>query len=233
MIKLTWFNHATNFGDTLTPKIFDYFNIPYEYSPDGSVISTGSVARHARPGTYVLGSGIISRNDKLSIEANWIFVRGPYTRNRIISLGGSCPRIYGDPGLLLSQIIDPSKKEFDIGIVPHVVDYDNVKEKYNHYHVIDLKSDDPFKTVKEITKCRYIISSSLHGIICAHSFGIPAAWVKFSDLLKGDGVKFEDYYSSVNLKAEMSTVDDPIFTTGEYDPSNLIDIFRNLENIIC
>jgi hypothetical protein len=233
MFKLTWFKHATNFGDTLTPKIFDYFNLKYVYSSENLILSTGSIARHAGINTYVLGSGIISKNDKLVPNAKWLFVRGPYTRNRIIFLGGSCPRIYGDPGLLLSNIIDESKKEYDLGIIPHVVDYDIVKERYPSENVIDLKTTDPFEIVKEITKCRKIISSSLHGIICAHSFNIPAAWCNFSYNLKGDNIKFEDYYSSVGLSAELSSINDPIFTVPKYIKMDaVIDIFKNLKEYI-
>jgi hypothetical protein len=46
------------------------------------------------------------------------------------------------------------------------------------------------------------VSSSLHGIIIAHSYGIPAAWIAISEI-HGSGVsadfKFLDYYSSVGL----------------------------------
>jgi hypothetical protein len=233
MFKLTWPIYATNFGDTLTPKIFDYFNLKYVNSNEHLILSTGSIARHANSNTYVLGSGIISKNDKLVPNAKWLFVRGPYTRNRILFLGGSCPRIYGDPGLLLSLMVDESKKEYDLGIIPHVVDYDIVKEKYPSENIINLKTTDPFEVVKEITKYRRIISSSLHGIICAHSFGIPAAWCNFSYNLKGDNTKFEDYYSSVGLSAELSSIKDPIFKVPDHiNTEPIINIFKNLKEYI-
>lgn len=231
ILKVTYFKDATNFGDTLTPKILNYFNIKYEYSDKLEFISTGSVARHAESHTTVLGSGIMNSNEKLVPDACWKFVRGPYTRNRVLAAGGDCPAIYGDPGLLISLMCDESKKEYDIGILPHVADYDYVINEYKNYHVINLTTTDPFETVKEITKCRSIISSSLHGIICAHSYGIPAAWVRFGNRLKGDGIKFEDYYSSVGLSAELSTVSDPIFTIGKLNIDPIINIFNELKDI--
>jgi hypothetical protein len=53
-----------------------------------------------------------------------------------------------------------------------------------------------------LTSCRRIISSSLHGIIFAHAFDIPAAWVKISPRVIGDGFKFFDYYSSIGFQQE-------------------------------
>jgi hypothetical protein len=158
----------------------------------------------------------MSQFENLCSDAQWKFVRGPFTRSRIIDCGGECPEIYGDPALLLALMCDESKKEFDVGIVPHYVDYNYVKETYPDYKVINVKNLDPLETAREITKCRSIISSSLHGIICAHAYNIPAAWVPFSNKLKGDGIKFQDHYSSVNLKCEQSTIEDPIFTVGNF-----------------
>lgn len=233
MLKVTWAGGLTtpsNFGDMITPKIFQYFNIPFEYSGNCEVISTGSIARYTskNANTLVLGSGIISRTDKLSSTAIWKFVRGPMTRNRVIECGGECPTIYGDPGLLLPLMCDESKKKYDVGIVPHQIDFEIAKTRFPTYRVINLTTNDPFTTAKEITECRSIISSSLHGIICAHAYGIPAAWIKSFNSLKGDGVKFEDYYSSVSLRPEISTMEDLLFTRPEIDIDKIENIFKEL-----
>jgi hypothetical protein len=45
-----------------------------------------------------------------------------------------------------------------------------------------------------------ILSSSLHGLIIANAFGRPAGWVRLSEALFGDDVKFQDYYASVGLE---------------------------------
>ncbi|RGY81624.1 hypothetical protein DXA18_05515 [Dorea sp. AM58-8] len=62
--------------------------------------------------------------------------------------------------------------------------------------------DDPLQVVKEIAECRYIISSSLHGLIVADSLGIPNMYLVFGDRLLGDGYKFEDYYSAYGVEAQ-------------------------------
>lgn len=100
-------------------------------------------------------------------------VRGPLTRNLILSQGIECPEIYGDPGLLVSKIYKPNfKKKYKLGLIPHYVDKENkyvnyLKNKYpNEVLVIDIQSS--FKNVIDnINKCEMIASSSLHGVITA------------------------------------------------------------------
>ena len=53
--------------------------------------------------------------------------------------------------------------------------------------------------IRQIAECRFILSSSLHGLIIADSMGIPNLHVEFGDRLLGDGYKFDDYYSAYGL----------------------------------
>jgi pyruvyltransferase len=231
--KAWWASSTPNFGDLLTPYILNYFSIPWTRANDihsFNLISVGSIAKLAKPGTIVLGSGIMGSNEDLCSDSIWMFVRGPYTRNRIVECGGTCPEIYGDPAMLLPLLCDESKKEYDVGIVPHYVDQEIVKEKYPNYNIIDVKNLNPLETATEITKCRSIISSSLHGIICAHAYNIPAAWVPFSNKVKGDGVKFKDHYSSIDLDCVSSTIENPIFTVGNFKNFNKI---KKIYESIC
>ena len=43
-----------------------------------------------------------------------------------------------------------------------------------------------------------IFSTSLHGLIISHAYGIPAIWIKAGNI-GTDGFKFKDYFSSVNI----------------------------------
>jgi hypothetical protein len=232
--KIWWINQNKNFGDLLTPCVFDYFKIPYEYSDlsCADTICIGSIARHARENFTVLGSGIVNqRKEKLNPHTNWKFVRGPYTRKKIIEQGGSCPEIYGDPGLLLPLLCDESSKEFDVGIIPHFMHYELVKEKYSKYKIINVVNENPLEVCKEITKCRQIFSSSLHGIITAHAYKIPVARIDFPIKTKGDGIKFDDHYSSVNLNPLISTIENPFFTTlKNFNLSPIINIFNEIKD---
>ena len=201
MRAVKWYIADSNFGDMLTPHVLSYFNIPFRYSEikNADTLCIGSIARFATSGMTVLGSGVIRRNEELNPDAIWRFVRGPHTRANVIACGGSCPKLYGDPALLLPLFCEESEKEYDVGLVPHYWDYDRAHNRFSgDCHVIDVVNPDPLEVAREITKCRHILSSSLHGIICAHAYGIPATHLKFSTLW-GDGIKFEDYYASIDL----------------------------------
>jgi len=211
-----------NFGDVLTPVLLDHFDIAHEYSTDSyDTLCIGSVARMAGPGVTVLGSGIIDIREELNPGADWRFVRGPITRNNLIASGGHCAPVYGDPAMLLPLLCYEGRKRYDLGIVPHYSEYELVKNMYPKHRVIDVLRWDPLEVAREITECRSIVSSSLHGIICAHAFGIPAAWTKFGQSIKGDDVKFYDHYMALGLTATLSTRNDLIFT--KYSNSSKIN----------
>jgi hypothetical protein len=225
-----------NFGDILTPFILDYFNIKYNYTktwkdPNVSVdaICVGSIIeRAAYEGTVVLGSGIMTMHKRINPGADYRLVRGPLSRKRILDAGGECPESYGDPGFLLPLIFEENKKEHDVGFVPHLINYDKIKKQYPNEFVINLKTDNPADIVKQITKCRSIVSSSLHGIITAHAYGIPAAWAESAELLNNySDTKFIDYYQSINKEPNLSTFNDPIFDSGFLNINNIIKIFKD------
>jgi len=222
-----------NFGDILSPLILNHYGYDVKYAGQESAdyFCVGSIAKLASENQTVLGSGIMSRTNKINPHAIWKWVRGPITRDFVVSQGGNRPEIIGDPALLLPRLIPPKeKKEHKIGIIPHYVDYDYIKELYPkklypQYKIINLLNNDLDKVVKQITDCEKIISSSLHGIIAAHAYGIPAAWAKFSDKLAGDGVKFYDHYASVNLPCELSMIENPKYTVPEkIDTSEMHDL---------
>lgn len=231
-IKFWWVTNPKpgNFGDIITPLLLQHFNVDFEYHTEFNAISIGSIAKKAKNETIVLGSGIMNRSDRLFPSADWRFVRGKLTRASIIEQGGKCPEVFGDPALLLPLICDESKKEYDVGIIPHYVDYDYARSKFPNYKVINLLNSNPLDVSREITKCRSVISSSLHGIVCAHAYGIPAAWTKFSNSLKGDDVKFYDHYSAVNLPLTLSTLDDPHFTVADFDITPIKAEFERLKH---
>jgi len=74
---------------------------------------------------------------------------------------------------------------------------------------------DPLEVARQIASCTKIVSSSLHGIIAAHAYGIPAAWVQFSDKLSGDGIKFADHFASVGSELVKSSESNTVFVKAK------------------
>lgn len=229
-LKVWYHIDQQNFGDILTPCVLTHFNIPWTRTSIkcADIISIGSIVRRAPDNIGVYGSGAMFQKDYINTTAKYHFVRGPLTRQLIQAAGGTCPAIYGDPALLLPLFCKESTKQYDVGIIPHYVDYKTVVAKYPSYHVIDIVNSDPLKVAEEITKCRRIISSSLHGLIAAHAYGIPAAWVKFSKKVKGDGTKFKDHYACAGIEPVLSTVEDPVYQDVFVDTTKIVEIFKEL-----
>jgi hypothetical protein len=218
-----------NFGDILTPHILGAYGIRAQWSElsTASAISTGSIVRFARRGMQVLGSGAMWRTDAIEPRAVYRWVRGPLTGLAVSRAGGDCPEVYGDPAMLLPRVFPrDTEAVHEVGIVPHYVDA-AACEKYPV--VINPLNADPLAVLRGIWACKRVVSSSLHGIIAAHSYGIPAAWVRFSDKLDGDGTKFHDHALAVGLDGmPLSTVDEPEFTVARYDDSAIDAILLGL-----
>ncbi|MFD2291521.1 polysaccharide pyruvyl transferase family protein [Mariniflexile gromovii] len=162
----------------------------------------GSILSAASENSIVWGSGILNKNENVK-RAKFCAVRGPETRKRLLELGCSVPEIYGDPALLLPLYLKNTvDKKYELAVIPHFVDYDIVNKilkEDNRIKVINLLTNDIERTTKEILECKQVISSSLHGVIVGQAYNIPALWVKFSNKLSGDNIKFYDYYKSVSI----------------------------------
>lgn len=153
----------------------------------------------------VWGSGIIERGKKLKSVPNKIHsVRGPLTRQELLGLGIDCPEIYGDPALLVSRYYrKKTDKKYSWGIIPHYMDEDNdilkmFIDRHPEYLLIRMHDYNNWHDIPDqIMQCRQLISSSLHGLIVADSYGVPNTWVVFSDAIKGGTFKYQDYLQSV------------------------------------
>lgn len=199
-----------NFGDILTPLLIKelygyegrYVKPPFAQPV---LVGCGSIIKRAETGTVVWGSGAISREDTTKRDAIYLAVRGRHTHELLKSRNIECPEIFGDPALLLPRIYSPTiSKRFKFGIFAHYVDYEQLKIWYINdpdVLVINVLNHNPLAVVDQLLRCEYIISSSLHGLIAAHAYGLPAVWVKHSDKLVGDDVKFFDHLELVGIEA--------------------------------
>jgi hypothetical protein len=77
------------------------------------------------------------------------------------------------------------------------------------WKIIDiLQANTVAKFVEEIHTCELILSSSLHGIILADSYNIPAYHTILSNNVIGGEFKFRDYYASVGREYFHVTIDE-------------------------
>ena len=194
-----WSTGRPNFGDALSPAVLAYVSglTPVLVSKRcrGKVLAAGSVLHRLEAHDTVWGTGSMYDSP---IEpppgVRFLAVRGPLTRSLIKD---NVPEVYGDPALLLPRLIQPSigDSRHPVGIVPHYLDYDVVSATDHGALLIDVRA--PWQTVvDQINSCDVILSSSLHGIIVAEAYGIPAVWIKITDKIVGGSFKYRDYYLS-------------------------------------
>ena len=127
----------------------------------------------------------------------------------------------GDPGLLVDKLIRRQRKKIPLGcrFALHGSGDERINRIKNRYHsdvrIINVSQKiDSF--IKNVDQCEHIISSSLHGIITAHSLEIPSAWIYLSDKVLGHGFKFRDYASAFD------TILEPNYLDGSESLSDLV-----------
>lgn len=194
-----------NVGDLLSKITFGYLldhkGISSLRSKRGTVriAFIGSVIQFLTADAVVYGSGFLfdyvaqqfaKKKLKLDVRA----VRGPLTRQKLIEIGYTVPEVYGDPAILLPLFYLPQKttEKKDFLVIPHWKTVD--KHVRMGYPVLSPLTDDWQHFVDEIASARLVISSSLHGLILAEAYGIPA--ILLNEVEKGNLFKYQDYYFS-------------------------------------
>lgn len=237
-ISLYWWrdldNGIYNFGDEITQDIitglFGY-HVRWSAIWDCDMIGVGSLLDYAELNCRtnkikVWGSGYIDKGDNCKKDNfTYYAVRGKRTLSRIDRHYKDIP--LGDPGLLVSVIYPKQKNDGKIGIIPHYVDLKSsfVKkiEKDEKFKIISpLQS--PERVAEQISACSVILSSSLHGIIFADSYGIPNAHISLSKKVIGGDYKFKDYCSGVGReyisfdKKDINNIDKILVVKDKYKP---------------
>jgi pyruvyltransferase len=193
-----------NFGDLLGPVIVDRMlrdrGISADSAPaDRRLLAVGSILRLAQTGDTVWGIGA---NGK-SLEAQMPFetldvraVRGPLTRDFLQRLGIDVPEVYGDPGLLIGHLwsrdeLAENHRRSEYIVLPNFHDFPTARGTANLVN----PRDPLWSVIGRIAASSFVVGSSLHAIVIAESFGIPARLVvsgtepifKFDDYYRGTG----------------------------------------------
>lgn len=191
---------VNNFGDLLGPLISGALSPqpPRRFpgrSADQRLLAVGSIVHLARDGDCLWGTGV---NGKIP-DADYSFtnldvraVRGPLTRDFLLSRGIDVPEVYGDPALLLPSLFPwlreiSNVKKFDVTIVPNLND---LPREVSDHRILNPRS--PLRSCLErIAQSEFVVGSSLHGVVVAEALGVPARLVKSS---VEDPFKYCDYY---------------------------------------
>ena len=191
----------------------------------------GSILDRSNKNTIVWGSGCREYNDKIAardIKA----VRGRLTLEILQKNKFDISKIkLGDPALLLPIFYTPKNKEkiYKISVIPHYKDFECFSHINQSYHIIDVRTFDVEKFIDEIYASEYILSSSLHGLILAHAYGIPALWIKYNDVRSSE-FKYLDYFSSVKIPPYLGFEDISVLFSSEL---KVLDLFSmNIEKIL-
>lgn len=207
-VPLHWVR-GNNWGDALSPILVELLSGKKAMHVVGNhhdrYMAIGSLLDDANERTEVWGSGFIREKGAVVGRPRAIHaVRGPLSRSLLLKQGIDCPELYGDPALLLPRFFNPDvSKRYSVGIVPHYIDKANPwLERYrNDPQVLILDIESGVQNfVRAVKSCEVILSSSLHGLICADSYGVPNVWIQFSDDVIGGDFKFRDYRLSIGAE---------------------------------
>lgn len=197
-----WRRAVNNFGDLLGPMLVDRIlsdqGLTNEAGPDRRLLTVGSIMHLALAGDVVWGTGINGKkvlDEKSELRLDVRAVRGPITRRILSDLGVEVPAIYGDPGLLWSRFWPRehylAAEVRPVGFVPNLHDWPRYKDDPRAISPVG----DVHSVIGEIARCEFVVATSLHGIVIAESFGIPARLIppaaepmhKYLDYYRGTG----------------------------------------------
>lgn len=191
-IKAFWYS-SNNFGDNLNHYLIKKLSGKPVVLSDRLTphyIVCGSILTEANKYSTVWGAGFSwDHYQPFDKDAQYITVRGNLSAERI----NKNVQFVGDPAIVLSLLYQPpAHKKYQYGIIPHWSEHEFFLNNYSNLHIID-----PFQSVEDfiddVASCEKVLSSGLHGLIVADTYGIPNAWI---DLSKKDHFKYQDYYST-------------------------------------
>lgn len=168
------------------------------------IIAVGSLLEHSTKYCICWGTGMAQKSLKPS-GGRFIMTRGFLSKTVLEEAGFKVESdICGDPALLMPLLISPKIKSIHhrIGVIPHVSEVDEVRECLKNDAqkvIIDFRTKEYEPTIRELLECSFVYSSSLHGLILCHAYGIPCLWFQVHKFAGGD-FKFLDHFSAVGVK---------------------------------
>lgn len=234
-LALYWSSSKPNFGDALSPLICARVSgREVVWAPPGrcDVIALGSLMQRLKEHwwtrrVHVWGTGFIEQPATHASRHHYHAVRGRLTHAAITGLTQDVA--LGDPGLLTHLLVEdvpaPAKR-CRVLVIPHYKDKGNAGLAELAARVPGVEVGDIFAPVatllEQIRAAEVVLSSAMHGLIAADSLGVPNAWLKLSDAVRGGDFKFNDYYSVFGLAATPLALSESLLR----DPSDVAVAYR-------
>ena len=212
-LRVYWWNGVPNFGDLLSKDVVQFVSgrsVVWSKPVLAHLFAVGSIGREALRGSrgrnpdrgqpIIWGSGCMSDEQQPQIKgfATVCAVRGPLTA----TLMGAPDAPFGDPGILAAEALGlKAKRTAKIGIVPHwrmlkKLGIETFLGNTDEVVIID-PGQTPSRVAGLIASCDILISSSLHGLIVADSYGVPNVLMRPVATHESPMHKFADYAKSV------------------------------------
>ena len=221
VVPALWWDGHPNFGDDLTPWLLPEYGIAPVHRTAGRarMAGIGSILEFL-PSDFdgaVWGSGLMYGQPHPLPRAHVLAVRGHLTRELI---GAPDDVSLGDPGILVARRIRRPRVRWDVALVPH--GHHRQHEAFlalaraDGYRVRVVDVHQPAaRVVREIAAADAVVTTSLHGLVTADAFGIPATWTVLEPPLSGGPFKFHDYESVLTPGSSRFAAFDPRMSLSE------------------
>jgi pyruvyltransferase len=230
-LPLFWWKEGpfVNFGDYISYKMVERIvgqpllsynkRSPHQMQ---KLLASGSIFYFANEGDVVWGSGInglrMNKKDYLFNSLSVRSVRGPLTRAFLKrNFNIIAPEIYGDPALLFPYLFPEFKrKNYPKHEYVVIIHFRDIPYFINDDQSYLVHATEPWDVIiKAILNSKFVISSALHGIIIAESYGIPARLLRIGD--SEPLFKFVDYYEGTgrNDFNYATSIEDALLMGGE------------------
>ncbi|BDZ54899.1 polysaccharide pyruvyl transferase family protein [Agromyces marinus] len=204
VVPATWWDGHPNFGDDLTPWLLPEYGIApvHRVAAKARLAGVGSILEFL-PEDFagaIWGSGLMYGRPHPLPHAEVLAVRGHLTRELI---GAPEDVALGDPGILVARRRERPKARWDVALVPH--GHHRSHEPFMsmadsvdlRVHVVNVHQP-AARVVREIASAEAVVTTSLHGLVTADAYGIPATWTMLEPPLSGGPFKFHDYESVIS-----------------------------------
>lgn len=235
-LKLYWWKDEPNFGDDLSREVVSFVagrEVKWAPKDSADVVAIGSVLQGVRnrfkDGSpkgncpVIWGTGLMYPVPKDFLpHVDMRLVRGPLTAT-FLNLRHTQ---FGDPGLLAREALGEGPERHDrIGIIPHMKHADSpelaaILAADPALYLIDPRRS-AREVVAEIASCAHVISSSLHGLVVADSYGVSNSWLEPLRIHAMPKLKFYDYAAGIErpLAPPVKLEDIPAWVTTLKDQS--------------